>query len=437
MEYPNKKILITTSYREDGAFYEYWGSNVKGVVRYTYDKRNSNGLRFLKKNIPQIDILEYPSWNEYQDALKKGYDIVGFSFFTYEVPRVMKMVEAAKKAKVPELWGGNYGALTYGMEDIFDRLFLGYSEMEVADEIGVEVEEIKHPMIIDYVGTPWGIKGFPLGVLFTNRGCTQQCKFCQTPVFCSEPYRLPLSSIEQVIKDYKEAGVNEVVIEDENFGMWKKHRDRVIDLFVEHDINWHPMTRVDILDKNLDDWYERGFSGTLIGIESLQQDTLDNVGKKIDVEITLDLLKRLEEINAFVIGYYMLGFEEDTIPKIKESLKELNKYSIDLLQVCVITPFPRTPLWDEISDKYGIIDDDWSHWDTKHLVWDHPNISTEEMSSVLDWAFNISYSPKKFIKSPHKYFKRWRDMYGYEGTVKRFLTNFIKANKGIETKIDY
>ncbi len=429
----DKKVLITTAYRDENAYYEYWGSNVVGRVRYTYDKKNSNGLRFLKENIPHIDILEFPSYEEYKRALKKDYDIVGFSFFTYEVPKIIEMVKDARKEGIDEIWAGNYGSMTYGIDDHFDKIFTGYAEKQVADELDFEIKELKHPMIVDYIGTPWGIKGFPLGILFTNRGCTQKCKFCQTPVFCPEPSKLPLSSIEEVIKNYKEAGVEELVIEDENFGIWKKHTNRVIDLLDRYDMGWHPMTRVDILDKNLEDWYERGFSGTLIGIESLQQSTLDNIDKMIDVEQTLDLLKRLEEKKSFVIGYYMVGFEDDTVPLIKESISHLNQYSIDLLQVCVITPFPRTPLWEEISEKYGIIEDDWSKWDTKHLVWDHPNISQKEMEDALNWAFKKAYPIRKFFKSPLKYYKRRQIRYGYLKTNLKFVKYFITSNIGIKT----
>ncbi len=435
MDKEDREVLITTPYREKGEHYEYWGSNVDRTIRYTYDKKNSNGLRFLKKNIPQIDILEFPTWKEYKKALKEDYDIVGFSFFTYEIPNVMDMVEEAKKQDISELWAGNYGALTYGMEDHFDRLFVGYSEEKVADALGTEIDELQHPMIVDYVGTFGGIRGFPLGIIFTNRGCNQNCEFCQTPKFCSEPYKVPLSSIEQVVREYKEAGIDEVVIEDENFGMWTKHTDKVIDLFEEYDMNWYAMTRIDILDHNLDDWYERGFSGALLGLESLHQEALDKVGKKIEVDKTLDVLGRLEEKNSFVIGYYMIGFEEDTISTIKESINRLNSFSIDLLQICVMTPFPKTPLWDRISEKYGIIENDWGKWDTKHLVWDHPNISQQEMDDVLEWGFRTAYPQRKFFQTPLKYYQRHKDRHGGLRTQLKMIKDFIKANSGIDTSM--
>ena len=432
----DKKVLLTTPYRTKKEKYEYWGSNVSGFLRYTYDKQNSNGLRFLKKNIPEIDILEFPSQKEYRKSLKNDYDIVGFSFFTYQIPRIKEMVQEAKKENDPELWAGNYGALTYGMEDIFDKIFVGYSEEEMAEELGTKIDKLKHPMIVDYVGTPIGIRGFPLGVLFTNRGCTQNCKFCQTPIFCSEPYKVPIRSIEEVIKNYKQVGVNEIVIEDENFGMWKKHTEKIIDILDKHDMNWYPMTRIDLLDKKLDDWYEKGFSGTLIGVETLNQTSLDNIEKSIDVQKTLDVLERLEEKNSFVIGYYIIGFEEDTISQIKKNIRKLNDYSLDLIQICIITPLPRTPLWEDISEKYGIIEDDWSKWDTKHLVWDHPNIDQKDMDEVLEWGFREAYPKTKFFKSPVKYYLRKTDRFGHAKTQMKMIKDFIISNIGVEAKLD-
>jgi len=436
MSNSDRDVLLTTPYREKGEEYEYWGSNVSGWMRYTYDKKNSNGLRFLKKNIPDIDILEFPTYKEYKKALKKDYDVVGFSFFTYKIPRIKEMVKEAKEENNPELWAGNYGALTYGMEEIFDKIFVGYSEEKVAEELGTEVGTLEHPMIVDYVGTPMGVKGFSLGALFTGRGCTQSCKFCQTPVFCSKPKKIPLSSIEEAIQNYQEAGVTEIVIEDEYFGMYKNHAEKVIDLLDKHDMNWYPSTRVDHLDNNLDEWYEKGFSGTMIGIESLDQVSLENVEKNINVEKTLNLLERLEEKNSFIIGYYIIGFEDDNIAQIKENIKKLLNYSIDLIQICVITPLPRTPLWEELSEKYGIIEDDWSKWNTKHLVWNHPNISQKDMRRVLEWGFKIAYPKTKFFKSPVKYYLRRKDMFGHIKTQTKMIKDFIISNSGVETKID-
>jgi len=83
----------------------------------------------------------------------------------------------------------------------------------------------------------------------------------------------------------------------------------------------------------------------------------------------------------------------------------LTEFPIDIIQICILTPFPKTPLWDDIQEKYGIIEDDWGKWDTKHLVWKHPNISQEKMKRLLKWCFNKAYPRYRLFQTPMKFYR--------------------------------
>jgi len=127
-----KKILFVTPCRI-GNYYDYWGANTKTNIRFSWKRYISFGLRFIKQNIPEIEILEYPTWEEYKRMIKKTKpNILGFSFYTNDIPVVLKMIEFARKNGVKEIWGGNYGVLTYGIEEYFDKIFIGYAEREIA-----------------------------------------------------------------------------------------------------------------------------------------------------------------------------------------------------------------------------------------------------------------------------------------------------------------
>ncbi len=424
-----KKVLFVTAHREHIKEYDYWGQNVSRRMRYYYHNSLSYGLRFLKKNIPEINILEYPTYEEYLRELSNGYDIVGFSFYTYEVPKILKMIEAARAMGVPEIWGGNYGVLTYGVEEHFDKIFTDYAEHQVAAELNVSIDKIKHPIIIERVKFPLNIGAFPTGILFTSRGCTNKCTFCQTPVFCDGTSTIPLESIEEIVKTYRLLGVEEVLIGDETFGLYKEHSEKVTEILHRYGINWYPMTRIDFLDKRIDQWYEKGLAGTLIGIESFRQQNLNDIGKKLDIEQTERVLIRLEELNLFTIGYYIIGFEDDTEESIKQSIEKLKGYSIDMLQLCILTPLPNTPLWDHIEKNYGIFEKDWSKWNTKHLVWDHPNFTPKELENLLAWSFQEAYPHKRFIQSPKKYFSLRKKRTGSTSkAIKKLVNDMIKAN---------
>lgn len=154
-----KKILLTTAYRK-GSLYDYFGVNTRvKFFRFTSYRLFSSGLRFIKQNVPGIEILEYPTWSEYRERIRKGnYDIAGFSFYIHEIPHVLEMIEFARANGVKEIWGGNYGILTKPIQKHFDKIFIGYAEHDVAKALGRKIGRIRHPPLVFYIGTPAGLK---------------------------------------------------------------------------------------------------------------------------------------------------------------------------------------------------------------------------------------------------------------------------------------
>jgi radical SAM superfamily enzyme YgiQ (UPF0313 family) len=341
--------------------------------------------------------MEYPSKEEYINKLKEGWDIVGFSFYLNETHEIMEMIEIAKKMGVSEIWGGNYGVLTKDVQPYFDRIFLGYSEHKIAKALGYEVKEIIHPPLI----IPAGISNLNLnwmGVLFTTRGCAIKCTFCQSPAFEEKIEKIPIESIERVLAYYKKIGVGNVVILDEYFGMNPRHADAVVDLFKKYKLLWWTMTRADFISKKLDVWDNGslGLAGVGLGLESFNSEVLQRINKKEKAQEILDAVEKVHEKGIGIIGYYMIGFDNENKDSIKESLKQVGELKLEATQLCIITPLPETPLWNEIDEKYGIFEKDWHKYNTKHLVWNHPTISPKEMEELLYFGFDKA-NPRRTV----------------------------------------
>ena len=92
------RVLFTTVYRKGSEPYDYIGANTRSWFRFYWPRIQSFGLRFLKQNIPELEILEFPTWDEYQKKLQEGWDVVGLSFYLSETHEAMEMVEAARAA---------------------------------------------------------------------------------------------------------------------------------------------------------------------------------------------------------------------------------------------------------------------------------------------------------------------------------------------------
>ena len=91
------RVLLTTVHRDFG-LYDYFRENApEGFTwRFRMPRRISFGLRFLRQNVPGIEILEYPTRAEYRRMLERGWDVVGFSFYLEESNEILRMAEEAR-----------------------------------------------------------------------------------------------------------------------------------------------------------------------------------------------------------------------------------------------------------------------------------------------------------------------------------------------------
>ena len=398
------RILVTTRCRDTG-LYDYFRENAPRGFRWRFGmpRRISFGLRFLRQNIPGIQILEYPSRAEYREHLKRGWDVVGFSFYLEETNDILEMAGEAREAGVPELWAGNYGALTPSIQANFDHIFPSYSEEAVAERLGTPLDEIQHPPLITEFRLPGGWS-LPIGVLFTSRGCSFTCTFCQTTVFAPKPKPITLGSLDRVLDFYAQHGIHFVLLLDENFGNLPSHSEEVIELLARHSVRWLVQSRVDLFLRNFDKWQKCGLEGALFGIESFHQDILKQMHKNEKVQSAFELAQKLNRAGLYAQGYYIIGLPPETPESIAEDLRTLASLELDTTQITIVTPHPQTEMWRDLESRFGIFEKDWSKFDTKHLVWNHPHCAPGVLESLLEQGFQGCYgngwlrrTSKKFL----------------------------------------
>ena len=404
------RILLTTRCRDSG-LYDYFRENAPRNFRWRFGmpRKISFGLRFLRQNIPGISILEYPTRAEYSAQLRRGWDVVGFSFYLEETNDILEMAREARAAGIPQLWAGNYGALTPSIQSVFDHAFNSYSEESLAELLGIPLDEIQHPPLITEFRFPGGWP-IPVGVLFSSRGCSFRCTFCQTTAFAPHPKPISLDSLDRVLGFYKQHGVRFVLMLDENFGNLPSHADAVIELLARHRLHWLVQSRVDLILRNFDRWKSCGMEGVLFGIESFRQEILKQMHKNEKVQAAFELADRLNRTGLYAHGYYIIGLPSETPQSIAADLRTLASLRLDVTQITIVTPHPLTEMWRDLETNYGIFEKDWSRFDTKHLVWNHPHCAPGVLETLLEQGFQNCYggdwlprTVKKFVK------KRWVD----------------------------
>src|SRR5207302_506351 len=84
-------------------------------------------------------------------------------------------------------------------------------------------------------------------------------------------------------------------------------------------------------------------------------------------------------------GYYIIGLSPETPESIAEDLRTLASLELDTTQITIVTPHPQTEMWRELESRFGILEKDWSKFDTKQLVWNHPHCAPGVLARQLSF----------------------------------------------------
>jgi len=204
--------------------------------------------------------------------------------------------------------------------------------------------------------------------MITSRGCPFKCTFCSIALHMGKPVRAHspeyvVSHIDKVVNEY---GVEHIFFEDDNLTFKMKRTQETCERMIEKNINitWSTPNgvRADKLTKDLLALMkESGCAGLIVGTESGDQDTLDNIIKK---DLKLDTVVRVarwcKELDIELTSFFIIGFPKETKQKIQNTID----FAVDLYKhyrvtplLNVATPLIGTPLHDIVVRDQLLVGD--------------------------------------------------------------------------------
>jgi radical SAM family protein len=365
------------------------------------------GIRFIAENFDGIEVLEYPTIEEFQRVLEANdFDAVGISFLTCQTEQARIMAQIARAHGVKEVWGGGWGIDTPGARDYFDRAFSGYGEQLLLPVIGNRLKDkmhYSHPVLLGKAH----FFGFNarVGYLYSIRGCKYKCEYCPTPAVLPGLLTMELDEIERVLDIYAKEKVHAVVIYDETFLQNPSHSWKVIEMLNERGLMWFCLTSSEELDGNVSKLRSKGFLGCLMGVESMRDKTLTDYRRGRLTSTNIRVIKEMKDNSCFVLGTYMFCHELDTKQSMRSDIEKLASLEIPAVLPVIFTPFAPTPLFQRYEER--IIDWNWNHWDDGHLVWKHPDVTPEEARNTLfecdsmcnTFSCNVGFAMKEAVRN--------------------------------------
>jgi anaerobic magnesium-protoporphyrin IX monomethyl ester cyclase len=227
---------------------------------------------------------------------------------------------------------------------------------------------------LDAIDPDWSIlewdsyRYIPLGVKVAipnmARGCPFTCSFCSQWKFWRD-YRVRdpkkvADEIERLVNDH---GVGFFILADEEPTINKKKFvefcQELIDRDLPRRIQWGINTRVtDIMrDKDLLPFYRKaGLVHVSLGTEAAAQMKLDVFNKETTVAENKEAIRLLREADIFVEAQFIVGLDNETAETLEETYRMAWDWQPDLANWAMYTPWPFTPLFQEIKDQVEVFD---------------------------------------------------------------------------------
>ena len=279
------------------------------------------------------------------------------------------------------------------LRSVEDGSFLPSTDAEGRGRFIPSAQFVEPPPYREY-GRFIGKRKFPN--LLASVGCPYECGFCTD---WDSPFKR--RDIDDVLQDVRDVGDRLFFFTDPNFGAnpvaTKELLRRMAPLKRRYFVNYS-FSYLD--DEVLTLLRDSGCMFVAIGLDSLLTTFHKNATKKGE-SILEDALRKIDRIKEFIPMVHVnliLGLDTDTEESFAAVREFHRRTSADIVMPHIATPFPGTPLHDEMKAAGRIFDWDESHYDTHHLVATLKQISPDRFYDLYIELLRELRSPWAAIK---------------------------------------
>jgi anaerobic magnesium-protoporphyrin IX monomethyl ester cyclase len=206
-----------------------------------------------------------------------------------------------------------------------------------------------------------------------SRGCPYPCSYCGQRGFWTRwRHRDPVKFAKELARLYREHGVELINFADElptgSRTAWKTFLEALIDENVNLTLVGSTRAGDIVRDADILHLYKKaGVIRFLLGIESYDETTLNNIKKGTTTRDDQEAIRLLRQHGIISMATYVVGFGEETDRDYWRSLKHLLAYDPDQIQLVYVTPHRWTPYFVTVQNR-RVIQTDTTKWDYKHQV---------------------------------------------------------------------
>ena len=366
------------------------------TMSYNEDVAYLASLKKNNKNLISIVFGSHPTFLPQHALSKKTVDIIVRREPEYII---RDLISALKKKK--DSWREIKGIGFRDDSKIIINDF--YPFIENLDELPFLDVDLM-PKGIDYFNPI--IRRTPYITISTSRGCPGKCTFCTAPLFDGKRFRFQSSEyVLEELQYFLKNGFKEIYFRDDTFFVNKKRDTQICESIIKKRLNlsWLCNARVGMIDKEMMCLAKRaGCHLIKFGVESGAQSILNTVKKGITVEQIETTFRWAREVGINTHAHIMLGMPGDNIKTIAETIKFAKKIKPTTASFGICTPYPGSPLFDQVVKIHPAINDgtsiNLSNLHTQGLFNEfYTDLSKKDLNKSITWAYRKFYLRPSYI----------------------------------------
>ena len=271
-----------------------------------------------------------------------------------------------------------------------------------------------------YIYVPLGVR---VAIPNMARGCPFTCSFCSQWKFWRD-YRIrdPKKVVDEIERLVNDHGVGFFILADEEPTINKKKFtefcEELIARGLPDKVKWGINTRVTDIYRDRKDlalWRRAGLVHVSLGTEAAAQLKLDRFNKETKVAENKEAIRLLREADIFTEAQFIVGLDNETPETLEETYRMAWDWQPDLANWSMYTPWPFTPLFQELRNKVEVFD-----FSKYNFVTPIMKPEAMERGELLDRVMN---NYRRFYMKKALFHYPWRGT----GFRRRYLLGCLKA----------
>ena len=369
---------------------------VRLVLRFFLEKSAPFGLFVLSALIPskyRVKIFNQKIFWLKRDFI--GGALVGISCSTSNAAQAYKLADRFRQAGSTVIMGGVHASY-FPQEALLhcDSVVIGEAE-SVWNQV---LEDYDHKCLQKiYQGTPLEDYFSPVyarfleldpkilyrtGILL-SRGCKYHCDFCARPFG-----QLRFVKLEQALKLIARmrsgavclfGRLPTVIFRDDNLFSSPDYAKKLFKGLISLKVSWTGNSSIDIAfdEEALALAKASGCQGLFIGFETIYPQKLQKTSAG-NIRSTGDYLLAIKKIRSYgikIIGAFIIGFDYYRHRDYLKLIYFLIKSKLYFISLTILTPFPGSALYEQLSQENRITTLDWRKYDSlQHVVFKPKNM---------------------------------------------------------------